>query len=128
MDEDWPAVASAINSRADELALKQRELSERSGVSLAIVRELQQGKIHRRRSPRTLEAMSIALDWHPEHLSAVLRGKTPPSPDSTTTYTEDPVIPLLQTVIRELRGLRAQVGTLTSRLDESGRTQPRKED
>jgi hypothetical protein len=27
---------------------------------------------------RTLEALSIALGWHPQHLVAVLRGRTPP--------------------------------------------------
>lgn len=119
--EDWSAVAEAINARADELALKQKELAERSGVSLAIVREMQQGRIQRRRNPRTLEALSIALDWHPQHLGAVLQGKTPPEVDSPVTAFDDPVIPLLNTIIRELRGLRAQVGTLTSRLDEGAR-------
>ncbi|MGZ3140954.1 helix-turn-helix domain-containing protein [Lentzea chajnantorensis] len=121
MEEDWSSVAEAINARADELAMKQKELAERSGVSLAIVREIQQGRIERRRNPRTLEALSIALEWHPQHLIAVLQGKTPPAADPTDQATEDPLVPLLQTVIRELRGLRAQVGALTSRLDESAR-------
>lgn len=131
MKEDWSAVAEAINARADELALKQKELATRSGVSLAIVREIQQGRIQRRRNPRTLEALSIALDWHPQHLAAVLQGKTPPEADSTLGEVENPLVPLLNTVIRELRGLRAQVGTLTSRLDESeGRSHknPRRRD
>ncbi|MDX3663953.1 helix-turn-helix domain-containing protein [Streptomyces sp. ID05-26A] len=117
MAEDWSAVAEAINARANELALKQKEIAERSGVSHAIVREIQQGRIKRRRSPRTLEALSIALDWHPEHLSAVLQGKRPPEV-TPSAESFDPLVPLLQTVIRELRGLRAQVGTLTSRLDD----------
>ncbi|SEQ63088.1 hypothetical protein SAMN05216188_10492 [Lentzea xinjiangensis] len=119
--EDWSAVAEAINARAAELALKQKEIAERSGVSHAIVREMQQGRIERRRNPRTLEALSIALDWHPQHLTAVLQGKTPPEADSAVTAAEDPLVPLLQTIIRELRGLRAQVGTLTSRLDDGSR-------
>lgn len=121
MKEDWSAVAEAINARAGELALKQKELAERSGVSLAIVREIQQGKIERRRNPRTLEALSIALDWHPRHLTAVLHGKPPPETDSTVTAVDDPVIPLLNTIIRELRGVRTQLGALTSRLDEGDR-------
>ncbi|GGU47521.1 helix-turn-helix domain-containing protein [Lentzea flava] len=119
MEEDWSAVAEAINARAGELAMKQKELAERSGVSLAIVREIQQGRIQRRRNPRTLEALSIALEWHPQHLIAVLQRKTPPATDPTDQPAEDPLVPLLNTVIRELRGLRAQVGALTSRLDES---------
>jgi predicted transcriptional regulator len=116
--EDWSAVAEALNARTAELTLKQKELAERSGVSLAIVREMQQGKIQRRRNPRTLEALSIALDWHPQHLTAVLQGKTPPEADTSVAAADDPLVPLLNAVIRELRGLRAQVGTLTSRLDE----------
>ncbi|MEV6603872.1 hypothetical protein [Kutzneria sp. NPDC051319] len=119
MDEDWAAVAGAINARAADLALKQKDLSDRSGVSLAIVREIQQGKIERRRNPRTLEALSIALEWHPQHLSAVLRGDTPPDADAAPTPTDDPVVAMLGSIVRELRGLRAQVGTLSSKLDSA---------
>ncbi|GAA0242896.1 hypothetical protein GCM10010492_47670 [Saccharothrix mutabilis subsp. mutabilis] len=121
MKEDWSAVADAVNSRAAELALKQRELAEKSGVSLAIVREIQQGRIQRRRNPRTLEALSIALDWHPQHLTAVLTGQTPPDADPSAAPVDNPIIPLLNTIIREIRGLRAQLGTLTNRLDEGPR-------
>lgn len=115
--EDWAAVANAINSRAEELQLKQKELSERSGVSLAIVREIQQNRIHRQRSPRTLEALSIALEWHPQYLSAVLRQSPPPVLDSQVSRRDDPVVVLLETVVKEIRGLRAQVGALTKRID-----------
>ncbi|WP_084402146.1 hypothetical protein [Lentzea albidocapillata] len=118
MTEDWSAVAEAMNARAAELALKQKELATRSGVSLAIVREMQQGRIQRRRNRRTLEALSIALDWHPQHLTAVLQGKKPPEAEQPATAADDPLVPLLNTIIRELRGLRAQVGALTSRLDD----------
>ncbi|WP_082114631.1 hypothetical protein [Lentzea aerocolonigenes] len=118
MTEDWSAVAEAMNARAAELALKQKELATRSGVSLAIVREMQQGRIQRRRNRRTLEALSIALDWHPQHLTAVLQGKTPLEAEPPATAAEDPLVPLLNTIIRELRGLRAQVGALTNRLDD----------
>lgn len=121
MKEDWSAVAEAVNARAAELALKQRELAEKSGVSLAIVREIQQGRIQRRRNPRTLEALSVALDWHPQHLTAVLNGQTPPEADGTRAPADNPVIPLLNTIIREIRGLRAQLGTLTNRLDDEAR-------
>ncbi|MFJ6672729.1 helix-turn-helix domain-containing protein [Actinosynnema sp. NPDC091369] len=121
MKEDWSAVAEAVNARATELALKQRELAEKSGVSLAIVREIQQGRIQRRRNPRTLEALSIALDWHPQHLTAVLNGQNPPEADATAAQVDNPVIPLLNTIIREIRGLRAQLGTLTNRLDDESR-------
>jgi transcriptional regulator with XRE-family HTH domain len=76
--EDWVAIANAITERVNELGWRQRELAQRSHVSQAIVRELQHHTVERRRSARTLEALSIALGWHPQHLAAVLRGRTPP--------------------------------------------------
>lgn len=80
MSEDWSAVARAINERMNELGLRQGELVERSHVSKAIVREVQHNVVQRRRSGRTLEALSVALGWHPRHLSAVLAGRRPPVP------------------------------------------------
>ena len=88
MTEDWTAVARAINERMNELGLRQRELAERSHVSQAIVRELQHRTVERRRSKRTLEALSLALEWHPGHLSAVLAGRKPLRPGETAvSYT-----------------------------------------
>ncbi|MCP2262244.1 hypothetical protein LX15_005978 [Streptoalloteichus tenebrarius] len=117
MTEDWAAVAAALNARTAELSMKQKELAERSGVSLAIIREMQQDRIRRRRNPRTLEALSIALGWHPQHLTAVLHGQEPPSAEGSPAPTpEDPVVVLLDTLVREVRGLRAQVGALANRL------------
>ena len=80
MAEDWVAIANAITERVNELGWRQRELAQRSHVSQAIVRELQHHTVERRRSARTLEALSVALGWHPQHLAAVLRGRTPPEP------------------------------------------------
>jgi transcriptional regulator with XRE-family HTH domain len=76
--EDWVAIANAITERVNELGWRQRELAQRSHVSQAIVRELQHHTVERRRSARTLEALSVALGWHPQYLAAVLRGRTPP--------------------------------------------------
>jgi transcriptional regulator with XRE-family HTH domain len=78
--EGWAAVAEAINERVAELGWRQRELAERSHVSPAIVREIQRHTVERRRSPRTLESLSIALGWNPEHLDAVLKGGELPMP------------------------------------------------
>jgi len=72
--EDWAAVARAISGRVRELGWRQRELAERSHVSVAVVRELQRHTVERRRSLRTLEALSVALGWEPEHLGMVLKG------------------------------------------------------
>jgi hypothetical protein len=71
--ENWAAVARAISDRVRELGWRQRELAERSHVSVAVVREIQRHTVERRRSPRTLEALSVALGWEPERLDRVLK-------------------------------------------------------
>ena len=72
--EDWAAVAQVISDRVRELGWRQRELAERSRVSAAVVREIQLHTVERRRSPRTLESLSVALGWEPSRLDSVLRG------------------------------------------------------
>jgi transcriptional regulator with XRE-family HTH domain len=109
--EDWAAVAKAINQRVNELGWRQRELAERSHVSQAIVREVQHHTVERRRSARTLEALSVAMGWHPQHLMAVLHGRTPPEPD-------EPVTPSGQTVWSRLDALEDRLMEITERLDE----------
>ncbi|SER92258.1 helix-turn-helix domain-containing protein [Actinokineospora terrae] len=79
----WAAVAHALDTRLRELRWHQNELARRSDVSQAIIRELQYNSIERNRSKRTLEALSIALGWHPDHLHAILHGTTPPHPDES---------------------------------------------
>ena len=74
--ENWAAVALAISGRVRELGWRQRELAERSHVSVAVVREIQRHTVERRRSPRTLQALSVALGWEPEHLDRVLKGRS----------------------------------------------------
>jgi len=76
--EDWAAVAEVINARVNELGWRQGELAERSHVSRATVREIQHHIVERRRSARTLEALSTALGWHPQYIAAVLHGRRPP--------------------------------------------------
>lgn len=77
MSDDWTAVAKAINDRVAELGWRQRELAERSRVSPAIIREIQRHTVERRRSPRTLESLSVTLGWHPQYLNALLEGGGP---------------------------------------------------
>jgi hypothetical protein len=72
--EDWAAVARVISDRVRELGWRQRELAERSRVSAAVVREIQLHTVERRRSPRTLESLSVALGWEPGRLDSVLKG------------------------------------------------------
>lgn len=78
MTEDWAAVSRAITGRMVELAMTQGQLIERSHVAEAIVDEIQHDTVRRLRDGRTLSALSDALDWHPEHLDAILKGNPPP--------------------------------------------------
>lgn len=110
MSEDWAAVARAITQRLSELGLRQRELAERSHVSQAIVRELQHNVVQRRRSARTLEALSLALGWHAEHLSAVLNGRTPPEVGEPWTSEDD--------VSARLSAIEGQLRWITRKLEE----------
>ncbi len=111
MTEDWVAVANAIKERVNELGWRQRELAQRSHVSQAIVRELQHHTVERRRSARTLEALSVALGWHPQHITAVLRGRTPPE-------LGDPVSDNGTTVSSRLDAIDERLSEITDLLHE----------
>jgi transcriptional regulator with XRE-family HTH domain len=111
VSEDWAAVSKAINERVNELGWRQRELAERSHVSQAIVRELQHHTVERRRSARTLEALSVTLSWHPQHLAAVLEGRRPPEAD-------EPVSDQGETVWSRLDALDERLSEITDRLDD----------
>ena len=116
MSEDWAAVANAISQRLSELGMRQRELAERSHVSQAIVRELQHNTAQRRRSTRTLEALSVALGWHPQHLTAVLTGRTPPEPGDPPLAAEDDVPARLAAIEHYLRGIAERLDELNDNL------------
>jgi len=110
VSEDWAAVAKAINERVNELGWRQRELAERSQVSQAIVRELQHHTVERRRSARTLEALSTTLGLHPQHLNAVLNGQRPPHPD-------EPVDDNADRLMSRLDALEQRLAEIADRLD-----------
>lgn len=117
MANDWAAVAQAINSRMAELGLRQRQLIERSRVSKAVVSELMRNVAPRRRSARTLEALSVALDWHPDHLAAVLANVEPPAVGEPVHRPED--IPArLAAIERQLREVNARLDEMRSAGDE----------
>lgn len=117
MSGDWAAVAREVNARAADLGLSQKELAEESGVSLAIIREIQQDRIHRQRNPRTLEALSVALRRHPQYLAALLERKRPPEGGQAAPIQPDPVLAALNTIVREIRGLRSQIGVLNRNIE-----------
>ena len=120
MSEDWAAVAQAINARLAELGLSQRDLIERSHVSKAIVREIQHNVTQRRRSERTLEAISEALEWHPSHLSAVADGRTPQNVGEPVINSYDDVpgrLAVIEHQLREIVGRLNDVHEIREQLD-----------
>jgi hypothetical protein len=115
VSEDWAAVAKVINERVHELGWRQRDLVERSHVSPAIVREIQRHTVERRRSPRTLESLSITLGWHPQHLDAVLHGGRPPASDDPTRGDDAALWSRLDALEQRLE---ERMGEITARLDD----------
>ncbi len=63
---------------------------------------VQHHTVERRRSARTLEALSIALGWHPQHLDAVLHGRRPHDLGEPVSNTEDSVWSRLETIDERL--------------------------
>lgn len=113
MADDWDAVAKAISGRLSELQMTQLELAAASGVSPATIREIQYNKLARRRSPRTLESLSVALKWPPTYLSDVLAG-TGGRPHADEA--DDPVLRELTAVHDELQSLRDRVERIERQL------------
>ena len=116
---DWAAVARAISGRVRELVWRQRELAERSHLSLAVVREIQRHTVERRRSRRTLESLSVALGWEPERLDAVLKGRAGQvaghraAIDGAAVWSRlDALEGRLDEIVKLISGLRADVAAM----------------
>lgn len=119
MPEDWESVAEAINARLDALDMTQQELVETSKVSISVVRELQRNTAQRRRSARTLEALSVALGWHPKHLDAVVHGRRPPAPGDPDFYAEgDDSADRLSAVEKRLEEMSRQLAEINTTLSQ----------
>ncbi len=115
------AVAQAISQRMAELGINQRELIERSQVSKATVGELYHNSAQRRRSARTLEALSMALEWHPQHLVAVLKGQRAPEIGEPVSRSDDDVPGRLAAIEYRLAQIETRLGAineLSDRLEE----------
>jgi transcriptional regulator with XRE-family HTH domain len=113
--KDWQAVSDAIKARLIELEMTQAELTQRAGVALETVRELQLNLRSRRRSPRTLAAVSEALGWPSEHLASVADGRRPSDPDAG-----DPVLAELDAIKDVLTGITSRLDTIERRLADGG--------
>jgi hypothetical protein len=102
-----------------ELALSQRELIERSHVSKAIVGELQNNSVQRRRSGRTLEALSLALGWHPDHLAAVLNQRRPPAVGEPAPRSDEDVPGRLAAIEHRLTEIADSLSEITATLNKA---------
>lgn len=116
MTEDWAGVARAINQRVAELSLSQTQLIERSHVSKAIVGEIQNNSAQRKRSVRTLEALSVALEWHPGHLDAVLNGRPTPRAGEPVPQSDKDVPGHLVLIEHYLRHMLDRMDSMDARL------------
>jgi transcriptional regulator with XRE-family HTH domain len=113
--EDWAAVAAAINERLRELGWQQQQLAERSNVSPSTVREIQRHTVERRRSPRTLESLSVTLGWRPDYLSTVLAGGDGGNGTNGVGTAQDGIESLddrLREIIRILYDLKSDIATV----------------
>jgi hypothetical protein len=83
------------------------------------VREIQRHTVERRRSRRTLEALSVALGWEPAHLDAVLKGQAQQTgssytaPDSIALWSRlDALERRLDEISKLLTELRSDIATV----------------
>jgi transcriptional regulator with XRE-family HTH domain len=105
----WADVAKIVNDRMAARGISQRELAERSGVSTATLRKIQQGQ-EQTRTRSTLASISRALGFPEDHLwrvaSAGMAAAEAPG--------DDP-----EALRREVADLRRRVGAIESRLQMS---------
>jgi len=87
VSEDWVAVGEAVSQRMRERGISQKHLAKRSGVSQATIRLIQRHPGDHRHAPRTLEAISRALDWPPDYLDKILNGR--PQQETVEQVTDD---------------------------------------
>ena len=75
MDSEWQAVAAAVSERMADLAIGQRELARRAGISDTKVREVLRGQPLVRDYMRT--KLSLGLGWTRDSIDRILGGKAP---------------------------------------------------
>jgi DNA-binding XRE family transcriptional regulator len=116
--DDWVAVATAIKERRAELGLTQTALGELAQVSKQTIGDLENARVRSRRSPRTLEAVSVALEWHQGHLAAVRVGLSPPRVGEPVPRSDDDITGHISVVEHYLRKLLDRVDNIDDRLDK----------
>lgn len=121
MTEDWAAVSAAVLRRRAELTMTQRALIRESGVSKAIVGEIERNSVRRNRNERTLPALSVALGWPAGYLDAVCRGEPlPPAEDPAASADQDVPgqLTLIQDELRQINDHLERIDSEHNRLDD----------
>jgi transcriptional regulator with XRE-family HTH domain len=77
-------LAEAVLRRRGHLRLRQRDIQEAGGVSVAVLRSVEGGR-RARPQRHTLRGLDQALGWPPGAAQAVLTASVPPYPGSTVT-------------------------------------------
>jgi len=108
MSDDWDRLGRVLKLRRRERDWSQEELAARSGVSLAMVKEIENNSATRRRSRRTLESLSEALGLPRQYLHDILKGHSPEHPESG---------PSLQSRVETLEQRMNKIDVLEQRLD-----------
>jgi DNA-binding Xre family transcriptional regulator len=112
---DWRAVAIALNARMAERRIRQQELADLAGVSVATLRVLQHGAGGRRVQDATLAAVCRALDWPSDHLTRVLLGYKPAAADTTSAAvsvdTQAEILAVLRRIEAHVEGIARTLTT-----------------
>lgn len=106
---DWASVAKAVNDRMHERGLTQRELAERSGLSVATLRKIQHGQAQTR-TRATLASLSRALGFRDDHLWRIAIQGQPPTETHDASDVDD--------LRAELADLRTRVQAIEVRLNQ----------
>lgn len=75
MDSEWSPVAEAVRQRMRHLAIGQRELARRAGISDTKVREVLRGQPLAREISRV--KLSRGLGWSADSIDRLLAGQEP---------------------------------------------------
>lgn len=75
MEADWQRVGDAVSERMRDLAIGQRELARRAGISDTKVREVLRGQPLVREYMRT--KLSVGLGWSRDSIDRILAGGEP---------------------------------------------------
>lgn len=117
MTEDWAAVSKAVKQRRVDLGLTQIGLGKIARVSKQTVGEIERNK-PRDRSPNTLRPLSEALQWHPDHLAAVLAGQKPPDVNKPYASSPDDIPKRFDIVEHQIQEIRNEIKEFEASLDD----------